>query len=461
MKKSIFKILTVAAAIVLGASCEDNIRQELATPEDQMHLAVSKELVEVSFFDSASDAVTFTWETSGYENQGTECTYWFKMDVAGNGFETSISKINVTGSNSVTFRGDELKSFFDSWKILDGTTIKVEAEVIAQPVEKGSVQNQKYQKPEVSKAEFDLVCSSDVTMIIDGKEYPFATNGIFAVVEAGIYKCTTGTTISYDVTVPDKGLWIFLLDYSSHSVKALRPQLWILGDATSNGWLLSTMPEFDANEDGSVKTWKGFLNPGELKFPLEQNFNWNFNIAYLMPSENGTPAGEGDCTLVLSGVPDNKWRVEKMGEYEIQVDMQEMKVKFTLIKEFQLKWSDIWMVGNATTGGWESNPFQIKLTYDSSNGIKGYPGVFYFDGPLTEGEFKFPLEERTFEVPYLMPVNVGSDGLQQLPGDGETCDIEYVERYGSDHKWKVSAEQAGDYRLIIDTDKMTMTVNRK
>ena len=38
---------------------------------------------------------------------------------------------------------------------------------------------------------------------------------------------------------------------------------------------------------------------------------------------------------------------------------------------------------------------------------------------------------------------------------------EYVERYGYDHKWKVSAEQAGDYRLIIDTDKMTMTVNRK
>ena len=105
MKKSIFKILTVAAAIVLGASCEDNIRQELATPEDQMHLAVSKELVEVSFFDSASDAVTFTWETSGYENQGTECTYWFKMDVAGNGFETSISKINVElrGISSTVF----------------------------------------------------------------------------------------------------------------------------------------------------------------------------------------------------------------------------------------------------------------------------------------------------------------------------------------------------------------------
>ena len=60
-----------------------------------------------------------------------------------------------------------------------------------------------------------------------------------------------------------------------------------------------------------------------------------------------------------------------------------------------------------------------------------------------------------------MPANVGSDGFQQLPADGETCEIEYVERYGPDHKWKVSAEQAGDYRLIIDTDKMTMTVNRK
>ena len=461
MKKHILSILTIASAATLGLSCEDNIRQELPTPEEQMHLKVSKELVEVSFFDSASDAVTFTWETSGYEKQGTECNYWFKMDIAGNEFETSISKIDVNGTNSVTFRGDQLKSFLDSWKILDGTTVKIEAEVIAQPVEKQSIQNQKYQKPEVSKVEFDLVCSSDVTISIGGTDYPFGAKGIYSVVEAGTYECKTGVGASYSVNVPENGLWIFLLDYASHSVKAVRPQLWILGDASSNGWSLSTMPEFEANEDGSIKTWKGFLKPGELKFPLEQNFEWNFNIAYLMPLENGTPAGEGDCTLVLSGVPDNKWRVEKMGEYEIQVDMKEMKVKFTLIEEFHLKWNDIWMVGSATTGGWESNPFQIKLTYDSSNSIKGYPGVFYFEGPLTEGEFKFPLEERTFEVPYLMPANVGSDGLQQLPADGETCEIEYVERYGYDHKWKVSAEQAGDYRLIIDTDKMTMTVNRK
>ncbi len=461
MKKSIFSIFSIALAAILGISCEENVRHELPTPEEQMHLKASKELVEVSFFDAVSEAITFTWETSGYEKQGTECNYWFKMDVAGNEFETSIPKIDVTGTNSVKFRGDELKSFLDSWKIQDGTTIRIEAEVIAQPVEKGSVQNQKYQKPEVSKVEFDLVCSSDVAMVIDGKEHPFGTNGILAVVEAGVYECKTGINASYNVTVADKGLWIFLLDYSSHSIKALRPQLWLLGDASPKGWNLSEMPEFSANEDGSLKTWRGILKPGELKFPLEQNFNWNFNIAYLMPSENGTPAGEGDCTLVLSGVPDNKWKVEKMGEYEIQVDMKEMKVKFTLIEEFQLKWNDIWMVGSATTGGWESNPFQIKLTYDFSNSIKGYPGVFYFEGPLNEGEFKFPLEERSFEVPYLMPVNVGSDGLQQLPADGETCEIEYVERYGYDHKWKVSAEQAGDYRLIIDTDKMTMTVNRK
>ena len=134
MKKHILSILTIASAATLGLSCEDNIRQELPTPEEQMHLKVSKELVEVSFFDSASNAVTFTWETSGYEKQGTECNYWFKMDIAGNEFETSISKIDVNGTNSVTFRGDQLKSFLDSWKILDGTTVRIEAEVIAQPV---------------------------------------------------------------------------------------------------------------------------------------------------------------------------------------------------------------------------------------------------------------------------------------------------------------------------------------
>ena len=461
MKIRILSILSLASAVALGVSCEDNIRHELPTPEDGMHIEASKELVEISFFDSASEAISFSWETSGYEKQGIECNYWFKMDVAGKEFETSIPKINVTGTNSLSFRGDELKSFLDSWKIQDGTTIRIEAEIIAQPIEKGSIQNQKYQKPEVSKIEFDLVCTSDVTMIIEGKEYPFGTNGILTVLEAGSYECKAGDYASYSVEVQEKGLWLFMLDYSSHSVKALRPQLWLLGDATSNGWDLGSMPEFSANEDGSLKTWRGMLKAGELKFPLEQNLVGNFNIAYLMPSENGAPAQDGLCTLVLTGVPDNKWKVEKMGEYEIQVNFKELTVKFTLVKEITLKWNDIWMVGSATTGGWNADPFRIKLVYDANNSINGYPGVFYFDGPLTEGEFKFPLEERTFEVPYLMPANVDDNGFCQLPNDGESCAIEFVERYGYDHKWKVSAEQAGDYRLVIDTEKMTMKVIRK
>ena len=61
-----------------------------------------------------------------------------------------------------------------------------------------------------------------------------------------------------------------------------------------------------------------------------------------------------------------------------------------------------------------------------------------------------------------MPKNVGTDGLADLPQDGQSCAIKYVAAPGTpDHKWRVSEDRAGDYRLVVDTEEMTMTVYKK
>lgn len=285
MKDIYSKFLIFLAALPAMLSCEDSIRTSLPSPEDRMHIKVSAELVTVSFSNPEASAVTFTWEDTGFKDEGVPYNYWFKMDIAGNSFETSIDKRQVTGKNEISFTGVELKSFLNKWGVQDGTLVRVEAEIIAEPVETEPVENQKYRKPEVSKVEFNLIC------------------------------------------------------------------------------------------------------------------------------------------------------------------------------ETALKWNEIWMVGDATEGGWNADPFRIKLEYDGENSLKGHKGVFYVNLHLSAGQFKFPLEERTFEVPYLMPDKVGDDGLADLPAAGESCAMKYVAAPGSpDHKWRVTADRAGDYRLVLDTEEMTMTV---
>ncbi len=462
MKSAYSRILPVLAVLTVSA-CKDTIRIELPTPEDRMHIKVSSELVEVSFFNPDAEAVTFSWEDTGFKAEGVPYNYWFKMDISGNNFETSIDKRQVTGRNEISFTGVELKSFLNKWKILDGTTARVTAEIIAEPVETEAIENQKYRKPEVSKVEFDLVCNTTLVLEVGDQNYTFSNDEVLATVEAGTYTCRAGDDESIKVTVPQGGLWKFVLDFASRDVNVVRPQLWLLGDACSNGWNLPTMPEFSSENDGAVKTWQGILKKGgEMKFALAINSTWNFNIPYIMPTKNEAPLEDGYVQMTPSGSPDYKWKVAETGKYGISVNLENLTVSFTLVEKLELKWEAIWMVGDATEGGWNADPFRTQLKYDDTDSIKGHKGVFYVDLTLYAGQFKFPLEERTFEVPYLMPEDVGDDGLADLPQDGESCAIKYVAAPGNpDHKWRVSEDRAGDYRLVVDTEEMTMTVYEK
>lgn len=453
------KKITVAALsfLVLFSACKkDDIRIEMPVPEDQMHLQASAGSVAVSFFTPDEEAVRFNWQPTGFEAEGIPYRYFFKMDIAGNDFATSIDKIELTGSNSISFTHKQMEQYLSGWKIQSGTQVRIEAEIIAAPVESGSIENQKYRRPEVSKTEFDLVSNTEIYLQIGGESLRLSGTGLLLMVEKGTYKCTAGESESLDVVVPGNGLWEFSIDFDTHAIKVKRPRLWLLGDACEGGWNIPDMPEFKA--DGDLMKWSGVLMTGEMKFPMEINSNGNFNMPYLMPETGDAPLENGKVQYIpVNGGTDLKWRVSQAGGYDITVDYETMTVTFT--KNFDLKWGGIWMVGDATEGGWASDPFRIKLSYDYGSPAHG---VFLFEGSLKAGEFKFPLEERTFEVPYLMPKNAGGDGLSLLPGDGESCDIEFVEanKPNYDHKWKVNPDRAGNYRLELDTENMKMTVHR-
>ena len=451
MKNLITKSAFFVAMLSLLVSCEKSVRIELPTPEDQMHLNVSKESVEITFFSDEQTAVTFSWNTSGYAAQGRTVRYSFKMDISGNNFETSIPKVDVTGVNSISFSPSQLKGFLDDWDITDGTKVMVEAEVIATLVETESIETQKYEKPEVSKVTFELTCrQEDIQIQIGGQTYPFVNNMAFIVVDnPSDVKCVSGS-YSKNISVPGKGLWFFGLNYENRSINVARPQIWMLGDADINGWTLGGMPEMVASdESGKIKKWNGILFPGEMKFPLTFGGE-GFSRPYLMPMSENAPLSN-----VPAGNPDYKWLVSESdaGEYNITLDIEKMTISFEKLHD-ALPYREIWICGSATSAGWESNPFPLKWNYDRNE------KVFVLPGHLKPGEFKFPLEERKFEIPFLMPTVVGSDGLIPVDFLGWIHGIEVVNgEY--DHKWKVEEGDQGDYILKVDTINKQMRAQKK
>lgn len=457
MKNLITKSAFFVAMLSLLVSCEKSVRIELPTPEDQMHLNVSKESVEITFFSDEQTAVTFSWNTSGYAAQGRTVRYSFKMDISGNNFETSIPKVDVTGVNSISFSPSQLKGFLDDWDITDGTKVMVEAEVIATLVETESIETQKYEKPEVSKVTFELTCRQEEIQIqIGGQTYPFVNNMAFIVVDnPSDVKCVSGS-YSKTISVPEKGLWFFGLNYENRSINVARPQIWMLGDADINGWTLGGMPEMVASdESGKIKKWNGILFPGEMKFPLTFGGE-GFSRPYLMPMSENAPLSNASVQLLQTGYPDLKWKVNESdaGEYNITLDIENMTISFEKLHD-ALPYRDIWICGDATSAGWEANPFQLKLNYDRNE------KVFVFEGHLKQGTFKFPLEERTFEILFLMPTVYGTDGLMPISFK-DPHGIEVVQGGPDiDHKWKILDNEVGDYILKVDTINMQLRYQKK
>lgn len=97
--------------------------------------------------------------------------------------------------------------------------------------------------------------------------------------------------------------------------------IYLVGDATPNGWSIDNATPMTAGSDPNVFTWTGTLNEGEMKFTCDKQSDWNG--AWFLASENGmTPTGDVEHTLFsASGSnPDNKWKINSAGTYTIELN---------------------------------------------------------------------------------------------------------------------------------------------
>lgn len=114
--------------------------------------------------------------------------------------------------------------------------------------------------------------------------------------------------------------------------------------------------------------------------------------------------------------------------------------------EAQYHFNNVYAVGDATPNGWEIDK-SVKFDKVDDN---TYTATF----ALKEGEMKFPLSINSgFECDYIMPTENGV-GLSH-----SACMlVKYPDE--RDYKWKVSADEAGTYTIVLDVKKMTMTATK-
>lgn len=216
-------------------------------------------------------------------------------------------------------------------------------------------------------------------------------------------------------------------------------KLWIVGDATPNGWNINTPNEMKADPTNAFQfKYNEVLNAGEFKIPVATG-NWNGD--FFMPPANHPALTSTEVQLIPGGKPDNKWQITTPGAYKILLNIGASP--FINIKPFT-PYPQLWMVGNATSAGWNiDNPVPMVQTV-------GNPHEFTYTGPLTSGEFKIPTSTGNWGTDFFMPPVNGA-------GVTETNAI-LIPGGNPDNKWKIDV--AGNYKVTLNQLYETISIEK-
>ena len=131
-------------------------------------------------------------------------------------------------------------------------------------------------------------------------------------------------------------------------MKEFKPyeMIYLVGDATPNGWGLGNATAMTATTDPMVFTWTGNLQAGELKFSLDKQSDWNGAWLMCASGNDVAPTGNEEHALLINksdeyqkeqyldnniGDVDQKWKITSSGTYTITVN--QLKETVTIVKQ--------------------------------------------------------------------------------------------------------------------------------
>ena len=233
--------------------------------------------------------------------------------------------------------------------------------------------------------------------------------------------------------------------------------LFMVGDATPNGWSIDAPTPFTASEaDPMVFEWTGSLNKGEMKLCLTTG---SWDAAFIRPMTAGEEISKTNITNktfdMHAGDPDNKWKVTEEGKYKLSFDMRNWTFSTEYLGEKEkpavepIEAETLYMVGDATPNGWSMDD-ATQFTKSATD-----PYVFTWEGELVQGDMKACIvKDGSFSCPFLRPaadnVDITSEGVSSP---------DFVFTTSPDDKWHV--KEAGRYLITFNLKDYTIAVEKK
>lgn len=287
--------LLATVAITLFTACDKVESLPYYEAATSTTLSASSSTIAVAPADSSKTAVTFSWTYPGFAIDSTKAKYILEIDSTGRNFAKAVSK-TVTGSLSTSYTGKELNNLLLGFGFTIGVAYDVDIRVTASY---GNNNNQ------------------------------LKSNTIK--VKMTPYK------VPPKVALPASG------------------KLFLVGDASQGGWNnpVPTPTQEFARLDETTFAGVFNLNGGKYYLVLPVNGDWSAKFAVDDNSIAGLSAGGTFGFNVGSAFNANFPGPATSGWYKIVLDFQ--TGKFTVTPYTSTLPTNLFMVGDATPGGW-NNP---------------------------------------------------------------------------------------------------------
>ena len=229
-----------------------------------------------------------------------------------------------------------------------------------------------------------------------------------------------------------------LLAASTLTVQAAE-RLLIVGDGVWGGWSIdnSIMMMNDAAQPDVFTATVSLKANSDFKFLTETEWG---KLEY-RAGDAGVTLSDGVSAALVSSDDnsnDNKFQVGETANYSIVCDLAAKTVTVTkaAYQDDELKHTALWLVGSATTGGWDLGKATMILPSDDN------PMVFRGTVDLLEGEMKIAVNKYT--------------GYGQTFYQRDAADDTKMTFGGDDNKWNIS--KAGQYDVEADVKNLTISI---
>ena len=229
-----------------------------------------------------------------------------------------------------------------------------------------------------------------------------------------------------------------LLAASTLTVQAAE-RLLIVGDGVWGGWSIdnSIVMMNDAAQPDVFTATVSLKANSDFKFLTETEWG---KLEY-RAGDAGVTLSDGVSAALVSSDDnsnDNKFQVGETANYSIVCDLAAKTVTVTkaAYQDDEIKHTALWLVGSATTGGWDLGKATMILPSDDN------PMVFRGTVDLLEGEMKIAVNKYT--------------GYGQTFYLRDAADKTKMVFGGDDNKWNIA--KAGQYDVEADVKNLTISI---